>query len=385
MKKIKEIIKNIPLLAQGAKFVYDWQREKKLISRAKKLLKQSELPFKNEAPPFYSVGHEPTIRCNQRCKMCYQAQTRALRREELETKEVLTIYKKLKDKTKEIKLVGGEPFVRSDIFELISFWDKLHKQIILQTNCTLINKKNIKILKKFKNITDVVTSLDGPREIHDSIRRIPGAFDGTIEALNLIKKEMPKVKITIFAVMLISDNLDHLFKVVDICKKYGLGSLNVLFEQVYSGREVEQTQQILKNIFGWQKGNYRLNTQIREPVFPDFINSKNLKRKLQALRNYGFKKRNFVNFSPFNYYNNLDKYLGEKSAKPFCLKLLSPELRINQEGSVIWCDVIEKSFGNLLEKTADEIWLSEGYQNFRKYLLKNSLPICKRCCKAAYF
>ena len=239
-------------------------------------------------------------------------------------------------------------------------------------------------MKKFKHLSDIATSLDGPKELHDVIRGVPGTFDKLEKAIKLIKKNMPKVPITVFGVLLIWDNLDKLFELVDTAKKLGIGSINILFEQVYSPKEEKGARTIFKNVFGWKEDDYRLNTQIREPIFPKDIDSKKLKQKLSKVRLYGLKKRCFVNFSPFNYYLNLDKYLGEKPGRVFCLKLLSPELRVNQKGEVIWCDVIEKSFGSLLEKSADEIWLSKEYQEFRNYLFKNSLSVCHRCCKAAY-
>ncbi|MBI4708689.1 MAG: radical SAM protein [Candidatus Portnoybacteria bacterium] len=381
---LKKIIRKIPIAAGAAKIFYDWQQEKKLRAKVKKFLAKNELPFCHSAPEKYAVGYEPTIRCNLRCKMCYQGATRALRQEELGAEEVLSVFKKLEPKIKDIKLVGGEPFVRSDIFEMITFWDNAKKRIILQTNCTLINENNIEVLKKNKNITDILTSLDGPPQVHDAIRGVPGTFNRLEKAIKLIKENMPDVDISAFATMLFSDNLDNLFELVDTCKKLGLSTINILFEQVYSSKEEKGARAIFKEVFNWGEQDYRLNTQLRDPIFPEELDIKKLKKELQAVRRYGIKKGCFVNFTPFGFYNNLEQYINGKPGRPFCLKLLSPELRINQKGEVIWCDVIEKSFGSLLEKTPDEIWLSDEYQKFKEYLFKESLPLCRRCCKAIY-
>ena len=202
-KALKKILRKIPILGEKAKIFYDWNRERQLKSRIKNFLKRDELPFSAAAPDFYSVGYEPTIRCNLKCKMCYQGQTRALRRAELETNEVLSIFEKLKGKIKSIKLVGGEPFVRGDIMDLIAFWDKNNKRVILQTNCTLINESNIGELKKFKNVSDILTSLDGPEAVHDEVRGVPGTFEKMEKAVKLIKENMPNVPITVFATMLV--------------------------------------------------------------------------------------------------------------------------------------------------------------------------------------
>ncbi len=384
IKILKNTIRKIPVLAGFAKLAYDWRKEKKLQSGIKAFLKSAFLPFTDKAPDFYSVGHEPTIRCNLRCKMCYQGQTRELRREELDTDRTLAFYRKLKGRVKTIKLVGGEPFMRPDIFDLIAFWDKEADRVILQTNCTLINGNNIGKIKQYKHIKDIATSLDGPPELHDRIRGVLGTFDRLKKAVRIIQKERPDIPITIFTTLLIWDNLDKMAEIIDTAKELGAGSINILFEQVYTKDKAEAARKIFKDAFGWEEKDYQLNTQLRDNLFPAGTNSRGLKKKLSEIRQYGLKRGCFVNFTPYNYYNNLDKYLGEKPGRVFCLKLLSPELRINQRGEVIWCDIIEKSFGSLTDKTPDEIWLSKDYQDFRNYLFKNSLPICSRCCKASY-
>ena len=382
--KITEIIKKIPLFGAATKIFYDYQREKHLMSKIDNFLKHDRLPFDTIAPPNYSIGHEPTIRCNLRCKMCYQGQSRALRKSELNTNEMSKINECLKNKITSIKLVGGEPFVRSDILDIISFWDHNNKKIFLQTNCTLLNEENIQTLKRFRNIAGILTSLDGTPTLHDQIRGVSGTFAKLQKAISLLQKYMPATPISIFAVLLLSDNLDTFPALIDTCKMLGISSLNVLFEQVYSSEEVADAHTIFQKKLGWQSASYRVNTQLRNPVFSHAISTKELKSCLSRIRRYGMKKGCFINFTPFNFYSNLDKYFGTTPGRTFCLKLLEPELRINQNGDVLWCDVIEKPFGSLLEKTPDEIWLSEELQAFRRYLLRFSLPICHRCCKSVF-
>ncbi len=383
-KSLKKIVKKIPLVGAAAKLVYDWRQEKKLLKKVDNLLRGGVLRFTDRAPERYAIGYESTIRCNLKCKMCYQGQTRAERQSELDTNQVLAAFEKLEGKSKEIKLVGGEPFVRQDIFQMIDFWQKAGKRVILQTNCTLLDEKAIEKLKKFSCVSDILTSLDGPQAVHDSIRGVPGTFSRLKKAIELLRQQMPQVNISAFATLLISDNLDKFFELIDTTKALGLDTINILFEQVYQSKDVQQAREILKTVFGWQETDYRLNTQTREELFPAGLTLKSLKKKLSAIRRYGLRKKCFVNFVPYNYYKHLDRYINGGKERPFCLKLLSSELRVNQRGEVIWCDIIEKSFGSLLEKSPDEIWLSKDYQKFREYLFKKSLPICQRCCKAIY-
>lgn len=382
---VKNIIKKLPFLSSFSKIIYDYRRERALDKRIRNFLAGGKLPFSDKAPEKYSVGYEPTIRCNLKCKMCYQGQTRSLRINELAASESVKVFSKLKGRVKEVKMVGGEPFARNDIFELISFWDKEGERIILQTNLTLLGEKGAGKLKNYRNISDILTSLDGPPEVHDSVRGVSGSFAKLKESIMGLKKHRPDIPITIFATMLLNDDFDNLFKLVDTVKELDISTVNVLFEQVYSQEEIKAAKEIFEKEFGWKEGDYRLNTQMRTPSFEQSLDAGAIRKNLDKLRKYGFAKKCFVNFVPFNYYKNVDVYLGKKKAMPFCLKLMAPELRINQTGDVIWCDVIEKSFGNLTEKTPDEIWMSEDYQKFRKRLFeKGGFPICYRCCKAQY-
>lgn len=380
---MKNIIKKIPLLGKTLKIIHEKRQEKALQTKIKQFIAEP-LPHVDTTPEKYSLGHEPTIRCNLRCKMCYQGETRSLRQEELGPEEVIKIYDKFDGRLKTVKIVGGEPFMRPDVFDMIAYWDARSVKIILQTNCTLINEEAVGRLKKFSNLTDILTSLDGPREVHDMVRGIPGTFDRLKKSVALIKKDMPQTKITVFATLLFSDNLEKLAELVDTCSEIGLTTINILFEQVYKPQEKEAALYIGENVLGWEKDSFSVNTQTRENVYPTGLTAEKLMGKLNEARGYGFKKGCFVNFTPYNYLSNLDKYLGDEMGRVFCTKLLSPQLRADQKGRVVWCDIIDKSFGNLKEQSPDEIWLSPEYQKFRKYLQKTALPVCSRCCKAAY-
>lgn len=384
-RKVREFVKKIPFIALPAKILQERLRENNLNKQIKDIASLESLPYENELPPKISLGHEPTIRCNLLCKMCYQRENRANRREEVPTDQVLNFYRKFSDKISEVKLVGGEPMVYQGIFELIDYWNGNEVPIVLQTNCTLLGRENIEKLKKFNKLKAVLTSLDGPEDLHDSIRGVSGSYQRLKTAIELIRKEMPQVEISAFATLLIDENLDSLFDLVKTAKKLNLTGINVLFEQFYSSAEVSAAKRILLEKFDWEDGkDYRLNTQSREITYVRSISPRRLRFKLLMVRLYGLIHGIPVNFTPFNYYDNLSAYLGLEPARPFCHKLLNEELRINQAGDVIWCDIIEKSFGNLNENTLEDIWLSDNFQNFRRFLHRQSLPICYRCCKASY-
>ena len=95
-------------------------------------------------------------------------------------------------------------------------------------------------------------------------------------------------------------------------------------------------------------------------------------------------------FSPDVWSRKLADYYYGTAAKNLhlvCAKLVTdtPTFRLDHLGNVHHCGVIRQPFGNLLEQSPEEIWNSEEYRRYRQLLMgKKLLPICKRCCKAAY-
>ena len=68
---------------------------------------------------------------------------------------------------------GGEPLMHSDLFRLCAILrDRGIRVTILSTG--LLLEKHAQAITD--NVDDVIVSLDGPCEVHDRIRRVPGAF-----------------------------------------------------------------------------------------------------------------------------------------------------------------------------------------------------------------
>lgn len=75
--------------------------------------------------------------------------------------------------TNRFYFTGGEPFMRKDIFELISYiCEDKKRELIILTNATLLKDGNIEKLKNFnKDMLKLQVSLDGPSpEINDPLR-----------------------------------------------------------------------------------------------------------------------------------------------------------------------------------------------------------------------
>ena len=123
--------------------------------------------------------------CNLNCKHCRVSEKND--NEKLSLKEAKSLLSELwYNGTTMLNLSGGEPFLRSDIFEILDFAQKF-EDIVITTNGTLLNEEKCKKLSTYKNIK-LSISLDGLEETHDKFRRKKGAFRKVIDTLPTLNK-----------------------------------------------------------------------------------------------------------------------------------------------------------------------------------------------------
>ncbi len=122
-------------------------------------------------------------RCNLHCEFCFMDASNKENKKELTTAEWLPFFERLKElQIFNIRLSGGEIFLRDDLFTLLTKLreNRVHR-ITLLTNGTLITgdiARQLNLLK-IKNIT---ISLDGLEAEHDRIRG-KGSFQKTVKGI----------------------------------------------------------------------------------------------------------------------------------------------------------------------------------------------------------
>lgn len=142
----------------------------------------------NKALANKSVAFEITHRCNLKCiHCCIDADGVVSDKNDLSTNEVKSIFDKIiKWNPLSIMLSGGEPMLRNDFIELLTYLKSNYDgNIILSTNGTLINEKNVRVLAESAHQIDI--SLDGADEESCSIVRGKGVFDKVIKNVKLLK------------------------------------------------------------------------------------------------------------------------------------------------------------------------------------------------------
>ncbi len=135
---------------------------------------------------------------------------------------------------------GGEPLLRNDLLELITFAKKNQLKVSLATNGTLVDDYFIKNYHKL--IDSVNISLDAASASrHDAIRGVNGSFDKTLKSIEKIQKRF-KVSLTFTAH---AKNLTELNGVAIISRKMGVPLTIKRFIPV--GEGIKQKDFILSN------------------------------------------------------------------------------------------------------------------------------------------
>lgn len=165
----------------------------------------------------------PHSRCNCRCLMCDIWKTD--RSEEISVAELerhLADIQRLK--TRWVVFSGGEPLMHSDLFRLASLLRQHGMRTTLLSTGLLMERNAERIVE---NLDDVIVSLDGPREIHDQIRRVPRAYELLAAGVEAVHRRDPRFPVDARSTIQ-RLNHAHLGETVAAAKALGLRSISFL-------------------------------------------------------------------------------------------------------------------------------------------------------------
>lgn len=159
----------------------------------------------------FGLRFTTTWRCNSKCTTCSIWKMKSS--DDFSLNEIDEFSKsKYFTKTSYITFSGGEPMMRDDLTQVIKI---LHGNIPTATLNLTTNGMNPKRTEEvFKRVLEdnpkikfgtVGLSLNGPREIHDETRGVPGSFDKVVETYERIKDLVP----CSFSFTFCKNNVDH--------------------------------------------------------------------------------------------------------------------------------------------------------------------------------
>src|SRR4030042_3442876 len=126
-----------------------------------------------------------TYKCNFRCPHCGTA-AGTPRQDELKTEEIIKALDSLAELgCKIFSVTGGEPLLREDIFEVLSYAKKKGMSVGIVTNGYVTEE----YLPQLKNVglDSVLVSIDGHGENHEKIRGTKGSYEKCLKSLELYR------------------------------------------------------------------------------------------------------------------------------------------------------------------------------------------------------
>lgn len=295
-----------------------------------------------------------TSRCNLRCAMCQIPEKSC--KPELSTQQCKGLIRDAARLCPEsIVFSGGEPLLRPDIFELISFVHELKINTCLTSNGTLIDEAVAERLAA-SGIGVVNISLEGPRVVHDVLRG-QGSFMQALKALENLSAK--KIETTI-ATIVCGQNYESLPDVMDLARHCGVSSVKF---------------QPFSDIFLIDKDKRR-DFFIPGSLIADVQAS--LERVMELAKAYR------IETNPKEYLLDMASYLCDlkPAHKEHSCRALWTSCPISAEGDVFLCWVLsEKPLGNIAQNSLLDIWNSVEHNQRRQDVLKAG---CKGCLMSCY-
>ncbi|MFH0818827.1 MAG: radical SAM protein [Patescibacteria group bacterium] len=173
---------------------------------------------------------ECTLNCNFYCAHCGSNAGKKVHTNELTTAEIKkTFFEIAQDydaKKIMIAITGGEPLLRQDIFEVMSYAKKLGFSWGMVTNGFLVDEQVVCNMQK-SGMDTVVVSIDGIGKIHDDFRNVSGAYEHAVNAVKLLAKAdfLKDLQIT---TSVHQGNIDNLEKMYETFLPLGITSWRVM-------------------------------------------------------------------------------------------------------------------------------------------------------------
>lgn len=305
------------------------------------------------APPDW-LSVNVTLRCNLSCVMC----TTCYDAPELSTRELLDLVDQAASwGVKVFNPLGGEPFVRQDLEDVLAHAARRDLFTTLTTNGTLISAaRAARVAKIPAEKLHVNVSIDGLRATHDGVRG-KGAFDRTIAGYRRLREAdaaagNPTRKICANAI-LHAKNVDEYLELAAFLAAEGFSGLQVL--HLFRNRE-------------------------DDTVGGMWFAAEDLPKLEEVCRALGehplVLNRDALPLVP-RYYRE-----GVGPLEAPCWAGFK-ELYVNADGSAIMCDgkldFLGGRFGSVRERTLRELWASDELKARREVVKTCTTPCIQSC------
>jgi Fe-coproporphyrin III synthase len=311
----------------------------------------------------------PHNQCNCRCVMCDI--WKISQRRQIRTEDLLPHLESLRALgTRWVTLSGGEALLHDDLRKFLELLRKDGIRVTLLSTGLLL-KANAELVTEL--VDDVIVSLDGPREIHNAIRRVPDAFEQVVDGIAALRSLRSDMKIAARSTVQ-RNNFRYLPRTVIAAREIGLDSISFL--------AVDATSTAFNRKDGWKDGQKARVMLTAEEV----AELSSLLDRMSIEYAEEFRSR-FIRESPEKLQRivlHFRSALGE--AEPKAPRCNAPWVSavVEADGTVRPC-FFHAPIGNFHEQPLDRILNSDAALRFRAGLDIESNDICRKCVCSLYY
>lgn len=292
-----------------------------------------------------------TDTCCFRCIMCGQWKQKT--DDELSTEKWFDILFQLrKNGIKSISLSGGEPFMRNDIVDIISYANKIGLDVGIITNGYLLDREIIENTVK-AGVASFSISIDGVGVDFDNIRGTKGAYQKVLDSCKILSEYRIKHGYIYFTLM--QNTLNNYKDVFAIAEEFGFSFVVNLFDYTpYLFKDLKKT----KDLFWIDNGSFSFLES-----FQKFISGKKQNNP----------KSTYNTYSEIKYFKD---YFKDPLQKKIPCIVSQQRIGIDSQGNVYGGCLSMKSFGNLKEKSLKNIINTTKYKAAHKDMFFKRCPGC---------
>ena len=330
--------------------------------------------------PAWHYYIEITRRCNLRCRMCQyidfleNVPIKEQKEGELTTDEWLNVIDQVQSWSL-VTFTGGEVYVRKDFEHILEVASRKARTHFISNTTMMPEDRAERVVglapRKIGGMgfNFAGTSIEGPGDRHDEIRKMRGAWDRSMAGIKALRhfrdisgKQCPMIHVT---TVLQQANVDVLHLMPKMVAEAGVDVLNLV---------TETRMHDLPNLGEVDPATYNIEDLTWPSINPKELAEALDKTELEAKR-WGVELR--LPRMPRN--ELIDYYDGKQmNLKDYECRNAWNTLFIGRQGNVYPCWI--RKIGNVKEHSIKELWNNAIIRDFRQTCQKKLFAPCPGCC-----
>ncbi|MFP4116400.1 MAG: radical SAM/SPASM domain-containing protein [Candidatus Aenigmatarchaeota archaeon] len=302
----------------------------------------------------------PTQKCNLNCRFCEFPNVDPKEyKEELPTEKLLEIAGEAGKMGAEVfGIVGGEPFLKEGIIDIMKRVKESGMSGSVTTNGTLLDEESVQRIVDMK--WDLLRiSIDGVGSTHNKLRGKKGCFSRVTDTLELFKEKnstYPTIEInTVFN----RENYGEVSEVVELAHSYGIGRI-ILLPMIE---------------FNERASDLKLREEDKQKV------ERSLKRAEDLAEEYNISinTEEVLEENFFSRSNETNTMIRDETVPCF---MPWYSINVNPKGIATPCSQFDEEMGvDVRGMSLEDIWFSEKFEEIREMIANKNLPeTCSKCC-----